>query len=125
MRSLLLYPSKGGDPAAPSDTATLLRLHPNHWSHLRRLAPKRVTSPTSGVTDSRGVAGGVYKGRERIHRGILIREYERFLPHVGELQPTIRTENGFVGFASRRGFAGSGSNHCRACGAQVIRGMMM
>ena len=28
------------DPAAPSDTATLLRLHPNHLSHLRRLAPK-------------------------------------------------------------------------------------
>src|SRR5699024_92221 len=23
-----------------SDTATLLRLHPNHWPHLRRLAPK-------------------------------------------------------------------------------------
>src|SRR5690625_3732275 len=36
------YPWKGGDPAAPSDTATLLRLHPNHWSHLRRLAPKRL-----------------------------------------------------------------------------------
>src|ERR1051325_9472235 len=31
--------SKGGDPAAPSDTATLLRLHPNHLPHLRRLAP--------------------------------------------------------------------------------------
>ena len=25
--------SKGGDPAAPSDTATLLRLHPSHESH--------------------------------------------------------------------------------------------
>ena len=24
---------KGGDPAAPSDTATLLRLHPSHESH--------------------------------------------------------------------------------------------
>ena len=27
-----LYVSKGGDPAAPSDTATLLRLHPSHES---------------------------------------------------------------------------------------------
>ncbi len=27
-----------------------------------------VTSPTSGVTNSRGVTGGVYKARERIHR---------------------------------------------------------
>ena len=24
---------KGGDPAAPSDTATLLRLHPSHESY--------------------------------------------------------------------------------------------
>ena len=64
-----------GDPAAPSDTATLLRLHPNHLSHLRRLAPLRVTPPTSGVTNSRGVTGGVYKTRERIHRGMLIHDY--------------------------------------------------
>ena len=34
-----------------------------------------VTSPTSGVTNSRGVTGGVYKTRERIHRGVLIRDY--------------------------------------------------
>ncbi len=34
-----------------------------------------VTSPTSGVTNSRGVTGGVYKARERIHRGVLIRDY--------------------------------------------------
>ena len=30
---------KGGDPAAPSDTATLLRLHPSHWYYLRQLPP--------------------------------------------------------------------------------------
>ena len=35
----LLVFQKGGDPAAPSDTATLLRLHPSHRSHLRRLLP--------------------------------------------------------------------------------------
>ena len=34
-----------------------------------------VGSPVSGVADSRGVTGGVYKARERIHRGILIRDY--------------------------------------------------
>ena len=32
-------PKKGGDPAAGSPTATLLRLHPNHRSHLGRLPP--------------------------------------------------------------------------------------
>ena len=36
---LLLLPYKGGDPAAPSDTATLLRLHPSHRLHLRQLLP--------------------------------------------------------------------------------------
>ena len=34
-----------------------------------------VESRTSGVTDSHGVTGGVYKTRERIHRDILIRDY--------------------------------------------------
>ena len=30
---------------------------------------------TSGVSGFRGVTGGVYKARERIHRGVLIRDY--------------------------------------------------
>ena len=30
---------------------------------------------TSGIPGSHGVTGGVYKTRERIHRGILIRDY--------------------------------------------------
>ena len=34
-----------------------------------------VESLTSGVADSHGVTGGVYKTRERIHRDILIRDY--------------------------------------------------
>ena len=34
-----------------------------------------VRSPTSGIHDSHGVTGGVYKTRERIHRDILIRDY--------------------------------------------------
>ena len=34
-----------------------------------------VGSLTSGVTDSHGVTGGVYKTRERIHRDMLIRDY--------------------------------------------------
>ncbi len=32
-------------------------------------------SLASGISDSHGVTGGVYKTRERIHRGILIRDY--------------------------------------------------
>ena len=30
---------------------------------------------TSGTPNSHGVTGGVYKARERIHRGMLIRDY--------------------------------------------------
>ena len=34
-----------------------------------------VGPPASGVTNSHGVTGGVYKARERIHRDMLIRDY--------------------------------------------------
>ena len=34
-----------------------------------------VGSLTSGIDNSHGVTGGVYKTRERIHRDILIRDY--------------------------------------------------
>ena len=34
-----------------------------------------VSSPALGTTGFRGVTGGVYKARERIHRGVLIRDY--------------------------------------------------
>jgi hypothetical protein len=34
-----------------------------------------VGSTASGPSNFRGVTGGVYKARERIHRGILIRDY--------------------------------------------------
>ena len=66
---------KGGDPAAGSPTATLLRLHPSYQSLLRDLPPLRVGEATSGATDSHGVTGGVYKARERIHPCLLIRDY--------------------------------------------------
>ena len=34
-----------------------------------------VGAATSGTAGFRGVTGGVYKARERIHRGVLIRDY--------------------------------------------------
>ena len=34
-----------------------------------------VSETPSGKTNSHGVTGGVYKARERIHRGMLIRDY--------------------------------------------------
>ena len=38
-------------------------------------APLTVKLPASGAVNSHGVTGGVYKARERIHRGVLIRDY--------------------------------------------------
>ena len=35
----------------------------------------KVGPPDSGTTDFHGVTGGVYKTRERIHRGVLIHDY--------------------------------------------------
>ena len=69
------YYFKGGDPATGSPTATLLRLHPNHKSYRGKMPPLRVSPPTSSTTYFRDVTGGVYKTRERIHRGMLIRDY--------------------------------------------------
>ena len=37
--------------------------------------PPKVRLSASGVANSHGVTGGVYKARERIHRGMLIRDY--------------------------------------------------
>jgi hypothetical protein len=37
--------------------------------------PLADSPPFSGTINFRGVTGGVYKARERIHRGVLIRDY--------------------------------------------------
>ena len=43
--------------------------------HTFGASPLSVGPATSGADDSGGVTGGVYKTRERIHRGMLIRDY--------------------------------------------------
>ena len=70
-----MTPLKGGDPTAGSPTVTLLRLHPSRCPIRGQLPPRGVGSLTSGPNNSRGVTGGVYKARERIHRGVLIHDY--------------------------------------------------
>jgi len=54
---------KGGDPAAPSGTAALLRLHPPCQTHLQyHFSGKPVGQAFSSASNSGGVTGGVYKG---------------------------------------------------------------
>ena len=43
----------------------------------------------SGTFNFGGLTGGVYKTRERIHRGLLIRDYYQFQLHEVELQTSI------------------------------------
>ena len=57
---------KGGVPAAPSGTATLLRLAPITGFTLGRPLRSRL----SGTPGFHGLTGGVYKARERIHRAM-------------------------------------------------------
>ena len=44
-------------------------------NHTVVTVPPKVRLATSGATHFHDVTGGVYKARERIHRGILIRDY--------------------------------------------------
>jgi len=44
-------------------------------NHTLGACPLAVGPATSGTINSHGVTGGVYKARERIHRGMLIRDY--------------------------------------------------
>src|SRR3569832_1162988 len=81
-------------------------------------APLAVRLPASGTANSHGVTGGVYKARERIHRGVLISDYKRFRLHVVELQTPIRTTTGFLGLAPPRGLATLCSGHCSTGGAR-------
>ncbi len=78
----------------------------------------QVRIPASGALNSHGVTGGVYKARERIHRGMLIRDYWQLQLHVGGLQPTIRTETAFLRSASPYGVASLCYSHCSTCVAQ-------
>ena len=52
----------------------------------------KVKLPTSFATHSHGVTGGVYKARERIHRGILIHDYSDsdFMESSCRLQSGLR-----------------------------------
>ena len=58
---------------------------------------QKVSTQSSGKTNSHGVTGGVYKARERIHRVMLLRDYWRFRLHGVELQAPVRTETVFWG----------------------------
>ena len=62
---------KGGDPAAGSPTATLLRLLPRCWPQVRWYQ-WGITSPRTNFDEA---TGGVCKEQGRIHRAVMTRSY--------------------------------------------------
>uniref|UniRef100_A0A6N2ND82 Small ribosomal subunit protein uS7 domain-containing protein n=1 Tax=Salix viminalis TaxID=40686 RepID=A0A6N2ND82_SALVM len=68
------------------------------------IPPLAVKVTTSGMASSHSVTGGVYKARERIHRRMADRRLLA-IPASCELQPAIRTEDGFLELAHPRGIA--------------------
>ena len=112
--------SLGGDPAADSPTATLLRLNPPCKAQIRMY---QYNTPSSGPY-SGGLTGGVCKEQGRIHRVLLKRDYYGFQLHEGELQPSIRTTIGFKRFPSPFGVDAHCTNHCSPRVAREIRGIL-
>src|SRR5207237_8499045 len=53
---------KGGDPAAPSGTATLLRLHPSCWAHLGHRRPCSGSASDSRCTKLKRCDGRCVQG---------------------------------------------------------------
>ena len=111
--------SLGGDPAADSPTATLLRLNPPCKAQIRT-PPKEALSfrPYSG-----GLTGGVCKEQGRIHRAIVTRDYYAFQLHENELQSSIRTTTKFRGLPPPFGVGTHCLSHCSPRVAQRIRGI--
>ena len=108
----------GGDPAADSPTATLLRLKPPCEAQIRRVE-RASSGPHSGA-----LTGGVCKEQGRIHRALLTRDYYRIQLHVDEFQSTIRTTTEFLRLPSPLGVGTHCLGHCSPRVAQHIRGIL-
>ena len=111
-------PIVGGDPAADSPTATLLRLKPPCGAQIRP-GSQASSGPHSGA-----LTGGVCKEQGRIHRALLTRDYYRIQLHAGGFQPAIRTTIEFRRLASPLGVASHCLDHCSPRVAQLIRGIL-
>ena len=108
-------PCKGGDPAAGSPTATLLRLHPSHRHLLGRLAAASVDAGFHDVT------GGVYKARERIQGTVAdvpLLAIPTSCSRVADCSPNWGR---LWGSAGRRRLASHCTGHCSTFAAPGVR----
>ena len=81
-------------------------------------------SVPSPIPHSGGLTGGVCKEQGRIHRAILKRDYYGFQLHEGELQPSIRTKEGFMRLPSLFRVGTHCPIHCSPRVAREIRGIL-
>lgn len=79
----------------------------------------------SSKSHSAGLMGGVCKTQGLIHRTIVTCDYWGFHLHEGGLQPSIRTEDKFMGLACPFGFATHCLVHCMPRVAQEIRAIQI
>ena len=83
-----------------------------------------VRSPTSGVTDSHDVTGGVYKARERIHRTMADARLLATPPSCSRVADCNLNWGRFSGSAKPRGQASHCTDHCSVCVALDIKTML-
>ena len=83
-----------------------------------------VSAPSSGRTNSHGVTGGVYKARERIHRGVAdprLLAIPASCSRVADCNPDY--DRLLWGLAPARALATLCTGHCMTCEALPIRAM--
>ena len=76
----------------------------------------------SGTTGSLELTGGEYKTRERIHPGMADPGLLVIPASRGQLQTSIRTEDGFWGLLHLTVLPALCTDHCITCAAQGVRG---
>jgi hypothetical protein len=83
-----------------------------------------VAAPTSGVTSSHDVTGGVYKARERIHRTIADARLLATPASCRRVAACNPNYDWLSGLAPPRGFATHCASHCSVCVALDIKAML-
>ena len=106
---------KGGVPAAPSGTATLLRLSPNHQFY-----PRPPLTP-----GFHGLTGGVYKARERIHRAMADARLLANPASRSRVADSGPNWGALSGSAPRRRVASLCMPHCNTCVAPDVRAVLI
>ena len=86
--------------------------------------PYGLAKATLGTKNFRGVTGGVYKVRERIHRVVADTRLLAISTSWGRVADPNPNLDQFLGLAYPREFAALCTGHCNTCVALGIRTMM-